>query len=203
MCPSALFAGMTTEDSEANGEAEDGAPTTDVEADDDVAADERGTGDGSAPGDGGGDPTSISNIERIVLDPDELVEAIAYNGQEDIGLKEKAVFSLTPPFGETVRPALRHIEEDSTESEADGEIHMRPFRFVAEGRQVIDQRPTRQLATEQLGAEDPSESAIEAWIDEAMATWKAHVRENLAESVDIFSSHGMAIVAVEFEPAEE
>jgi len=36
-----------------------------------------------------------------------------------------------------------------------------------------------------------------------MVAWKDHVRENLAESVDIFSSHGMAIVAVEFESTEE
>ena len=191
---------MAPDDSE---EAKGGASPTDVEGTGDGDADETEGDDGSAPDEGSGDPTSISNIERLLLDPDELLSAIAYNGQEDIGLKEKAVFSLKPPFGETVEPTLRHIEDDSTESEADDEIHMRPFRFVAEGRQVIDQRPTRQLAIEQLDAEDPSESAIDAWIDEAMITWKDHVRENLAGSVDIFSSHGMAIVDVEFESTEE
>lgn len=194
---------MTPDDSEETGEADDGAPAADAAGNEDGGATETGGDDGSAPNEDGGDPASISNIERLLLDPDELLSAIAYNGQEDIGLKEKAVFSLSPPFGETVEPTLKHIEDDSTESTADSEIHMRPFRFVAEGRQVIDQRPTRQLALEQLGAEDPSESAIEAWIDEAMVTWKDHVRENLAESVDIFSSHGMAIVAVEFESTEE
>ena len=165
------------------------------------AADPSTDGDATEPTDC--DPESISNIDRIVLDPDELVQTLAYNGQEDIGQKSKAVYVLAPPFGETARPALRHLSEDSTERKSDAEIHMRPFRFVVEGRSVIEQRPTRTLAMEQLGAEDPSEAAIEAWIDEAMLTWKEHVRDNLAESVDIFSPHGMAIVDVAFEPGDE
>jgi len=130
------------------------------------------------------------------------VEVLAYNGREDIGRKGKAVFSFRPPFDGTVEPTVRHLDEDSTEGKAADEIHMRPFRFVVEGRQVIEQRPTRQLALEKLGAEEPSEAAIEAWIDEAMVAWKDHVRENLTESVDIFSSHGMAIVDVEFEAGD-
>ncbi len=193
---------MTTEDSKANDETGGDARSRNREAGTDDATDAPGVDSESAPEETG-DPTSISNIERIVLDPEELLSAIAYNGQEDIGLKEKAVFSLRPPFGETVRPTLRHIEEDSRESTGEDEIHMRPFRFVAEGRRIIDQRPTRPLAIEELDAEEPSEAAIEAWIDEAMDTWKAHIRGNLAESVDIFSSHGMAIVDVEFEQPEE
>ena len=68
---------------------------------------------------------------------------------------------------------------------------------------MIEQRPTRQLAAEEMDADDPTDAAIEAWIDEAMETWKDHVRGNLAESVDIFSPHGMAIVDVEYEPEPE
>lgn len=149
------------------------------------------------------DPESISAIDRIVLDPEKLVEMLAYNGQEDIGQKSKAVYSLQPPFAPAVEPALKHLEEKSTEGKADDEIHLRPFRFVVDGRAVIEQRPTRQVATEEIDAEDPTDAAIEAWIDEAMETWKSHVRENLAESVDIFSPHGMAIVDVEYDPEPE
>ena len=149
------------------------------------------------------DPESISAIDRIVLDPEKLVEMLAYNGQEDIGQKSKAVYSLQPPFAPAVEPALKHLEEKSTEGKADDEIHLRPFRFVVDGRAVIEQRPTRQVATEEIDAEDPTDAAIEAWIDEAMETWKGRVRENLAESVDIFSPHGMAIVDVEYEPEPE
>lgn len=149
------------------------------------------------------DPESISAIDRIVLDPEKLVEMLAYNGQEDIGQKSKAVYSLQPPFAPAVEPTLKHLEEKSTEGKADDEIHLRPFRFVVDGRAVIEQRPTRQVATEEIDAEDPTDAAIEAWIDEAMETWKGHVRENLAESVDIFSPHGMAIVDVEYEPEPE
>jgi len=36
-----------------------------------------------------------------------------------------------------------------------------------------------------------------------MTTWKDHVRDNLAESVDIFSPHGMAIVDVAFESDDD
>lgn len=146
------------------------------------------------------DPESISTINRLRLDPNEVIETIAYNGQADIGQRGKAVYSLSPPFDETVEPTLKHLEDDSTESERDDEIHLRPFRFVAEGRRVVDQRPTRRLAKEELDGDDPDEATIEAWIDEAMETWKDHIRENLAPSVDIFSPHGMAIVHVEYDP---
>ncbi len=200
-----------TDDGDAGGGADSGNDTgTDSEAATDVDA---GADDGGSEADDGGseadsnddgaaDPTSISSIDRIRLDPEEVVQVLAYNGREDVGRKGKAVFSFRPPFDGTVEPTVRHLDEDSTEGKADDEIHMRPFRFVVEGRQVIEQRPTRQLALEKLGAEEPSEAAIEAWIDEAMVAWKDHVRENLTESVDIFSSHGMAIVDVEFEAGD-
>lgn len=141
---------------------------------------------------------SVTDVETIVLDPDDVVQAVAYNGQEDIGRKGKAVFGLTPPFGETVEPTIRHLEDDSTEGKAEDEVHIRPFRFVAEGSQVVEQRPTRQLAKAELDTDDPSEAAIEAWIDEAMKTWKAHVRKNLVGSVDIYATGGMAFVGVEY-----
>ena len=183
-----------------------GSPDADTDASDDDG--DGGDGDGG-DGDGGDgddedvDPESTSAIDRIVLDPEELVQAVAYNGQEDIGQKSKAVYSLRPPFAPTVRPSMKHLEEHSVEGKADDEIHLRPFRFVVEGRAVIEQRPTRQLAVEEMDADEPTDAAIEAWIDEAMETWKDHVRGNLAESVDIFSPHGMAIVDVEYEPEPE
>lgn len=139
---------------------------------------------------------SVTDVGTIVVDPEDVLQAVAYNGQEDIGLKAKAVFSLTPPFGDTVEPSLKHLEDD--DGGDDEAIHIRPFRFVAEGRQVIDQRPTSSLAKEEMDADDPEEAAIEAWIDEALAEWKAHVRENLVDSVDIYSSHGMAFIDVEY-----
>ncbi|TKR28061.1 hypothetical protein [Natronomonas salsuginis] len=180
---------------------------TDVDGDhpgNDESGDEPDTADeGDGEDEEEYDPASISNIERIVLDPDELVRSFAYNGQEEIGRKGKVVFSLTPPFTETMEPALRHLEDDSRESKEEGEIHLRPFRLVFDGRKVIDQRPTRRLAIEELDEEEPDDATIEAWLDEAMATWTAHVRDNLAESVDIFSPHGMAIVDVEFEESSE
>ncbi len=145
---------------------------------------------------------SVTDVETIALDPETVLDTIAYNGQEDLGPEGKAVFALSPPFGKTVEPTLRHLGEDSTEGKADEEIHIRPFRFVAEGRQVIDQRPTRQLAKEELDGDDPDEAAIEAWIDEALETWKAHVSENLVETVDIYSSHGMAFIDVEYRRGE-
>jgi hypothetical protein len=181
-------------------EPEGGDTNGSPDADTDASDDESDGGDGD---DEEVDPESISTIDRIVLDPEELVQAVAYNGQEDIGQKSKAVYSLRPPFAPTVRPSMKHLEEHSVEGKADDEIHLRPFRFVVEGRAVIEQRPTRQLAAEEMDADDPTDAAIEAWIDEAMETWKDHVRGNLAESVDIFSPHGMAIVDVEYEPEPE
>jgi hypothetical protein len=203
---------MSPEDTENDPEPTDAEPidaeatgTESAASGEDGQAASGGGEQAASDGDGGtsdGKSDSISDIERILLDPDKLVQMLAYNGQADIGQKSKAVYSLRPPFGETVEPTLKHLDEDSTDSKADDEIHMRPFRFVVEGRQVIEQRPTREVATEELDAEDPTDAAINSWIDEAMLTWKEHVRENLAESVDIFSPHGMSIVSVEYASEE-
>ncbi len=35
-----------------------------------------------------------------------------------------------------------------------------------------------------------------------METWKSHVRENLVESVDIYSPHGMTFIGVEYREEE-
>jgi len=189
----------STEEAEVAAEAVEEDDSDEVEmTDEDTESEQDGESEEKEP-----DPASISRIETVRVDPEDVVQAIAYNGQEDIGRKGKAVFSLTPPFEEVVVPSIRHLADDSTESKADGEIHLRPFRFVSGGRRAVDQRPTRQLAREELDADDPDEATIEAWIDEAMETWKGYVRENLIESVDIFSPHGMAIVDVEYESAED
>ena len=175
--------GDTVESAQTKGDASD--------ADDNAAADDN-TEDEQA------DPGSISRIERMLMDPEQIIDAVAYNGQEDIGRKEKTVFWLSPPFDETVEPTLRHLEDDSTKHETDDEIRLRPLRFVVDGRRVLEQRPTRKLAVEKLDADAPDDATIEAWIDEAMDTWKAHVRDALTDSVDIFSPHGMTIVNVEY-----
>ena len=189
----------STEEAEVAAEAVEEDDSDEAEmTDEDTESEQDGKSEEKEP-----DPASISRIETVRVDPEDVVQAIAYNGQEDIGRKGKAVFSLTPPFEEVVVPSIRHLADDSTESKADGEIHLRPFRFVSGGRRAVDQRPTRQLAREELDADDPDEATIEAWIDEAMETWKGYVRENLIESVDIFSPHGMAIVNVEYESAED
>ncbi len=189
----------STEEAEVAAEAVEEDDSDEAEmTDEDTESEQDGKSEEKEP-----DPASISRIETVRVDPEDVVQAIAYNGQEDIGRKGKAVFSLTPPFEEVVVPSIRHLADDSTESKADGEIHLRPFRFVSGGRRAVDQRPTRQLAREELDADDPDEATIEAWIDEAMETWKGYVRENLIESVDIFSPHGMAIVDVEYESAED
>jgi molecular chaperone DnaK (HSP70) len=184
---------------------EDGGPPTDPSEPDPGSGSETDGSDADGEDTAGGDDAgsdSIGDVETIRVDPDDVVRSLAYNGQEDIGPKGKAVFSLTPPFEEPVEPSIRHLDDDSTESKADDEIHIRPFRFVMEGRQVIEQRPTRRLAKAELDAEDPDEAAIEAWIDEAMETWKTHIRENFAESVDIYSPQGMAFVDVEYAESE-
>lgn len=163
-----------------------------VSADEETAADDENA-----------ESRSVTDVETIVLDPEEVVDTLAYNGQEDIGPDGKAVFVLSPPFGERIEPTLRHLGDDSTESKSDDEIHVRPFRFVAEGQGVLDQRPTRQLAKEKLEEDDPDEAVIEAWVDEALEAWKTHVRENFVETVDIYSSHGMALIDVEYRDDEE
>lgn len=206
---------MVSDESNASTETpnEDGAPAetsadvSDVDpAETDAESDApRSEKDGDeAPDSTDEEKKSVTDVETIVVDPEEILRSVAYNGQEDIGekAKGKVVFSLTPPFEEPVEPTVRHLKEDSREGKADGEIHIRPFRFVFDGRKVIDQRPTRRLATSKLAAEEPSESAIEAWVDEAMETWKEHVRENLVESVDIYSPHGMAFIDVEYRENE-
>lgn len=180
---------------ETDGSAAETAETRETEGTEEATETEE-TDDESA------EPRSVTDVETIVLDPDDVLQAIAYNGQEDIGQKRKTVFSLSAPFEETVEPSLVHLGEDSRAETDDDEIHIRPFRFVAKGRQVIERRPTRELAKEELDVEEPDDATIEAWIDEAMDEWKSHVRSNLVDTVDIYSNHGMAFVDVEFREEE-
>jgi len=200
MTVGAIRGGMSTEgddDREREGESE-GDDGAEEERNEDLERIRRLLAEPDEPDDDDADPDSIDAIEAIRVDPDDVVGAIAYNGQEDLGKQGKAVFALIPPFGATVEPSLRHLAEDSTESKADGEIHLRPFRFVAEGRRVVEQRPTRRLAKRKLDAEEPTEEELEAWVDEALETWKAHVRDNFVDSIDVFSPHGMALIDVEY-----
>ncbi|CAI48813.1 uncharacterized protein NP_1444A [Natronomonas pharaonis DSM 2160] len=149
------------------------------------------------------DNTSIDDIETLVVDPDDVVQALAYNGQEEVGIDQKVSFELTPPFEAEAEPELVHIEDDTTKVDLEGAVRIRPFRFVEEGRQVVEQRPTRELALEELDAADPKEATIDEWIDEALETWKEHVREHRADVVDVYASHGMAIIDVEYTDSQE
>ena len=198
--------GEAVDNADVDGSDEDANYTTDDGLGEDAegsADDEPGEDTEDNTEDEPSDPESISRIERILIDPDDVLETMAYNGQEEIGRKGKAVFSVTPPFDETVEPTLKQLGDESTKHGTDGEINLRPFRFVVDGRRIIEQRPTRQLAMEELDVDDPDDAMIEAWIDEAMATWKAHIRDNFTDSVEIFSPHGMAVASVEYQTDSE
>ena len=141
------------------------------------------------------DPGSIEDVETVVVDPDVVLEGMARNAKLDERAAGKAVLRLEPPFEETVRTEVHHLEEDEQLEDA---YHLRPFRFVEEGRGLLDQYPTRELAREELG-EDADEAAVEEWLEAAMATWTEYARGHLVDSVDGYFRHGTLLADVEYE----
>lgn len=185
----------------------DPAGKEDEEGDDDVTDDE-------AEADGDEvqvEVESLEDIERLVVDPDDIVESMRFNGNEDDISKGKAVLRLTPPFGETVEPEVHHLESEELAAEDMDEealvydyesatFNLRPLRFVEDGRAVLDQRPTPVLAEEELDVEEPTDEEVAAWVDAALETWESHIRDNLKSYVDLTHSHGIVFVDVEYDP---
>lgn len=202
---------------------------------------------------------SIDDVETLVVSPDDVYGAMWHNGDPSERVKGKAVFIVSPPFDEEMEPPIEYLEElDEPDEET---IRIRPFRFIMEGRQVLDQRPSRALAKKELGEDDEedtegeeadapeepdplsdegdnpfdgegtdhfpfptgpdddeddeesdeeekevipddadyTEEDIEAWIAAATEEWESHIRENLTDQVDIYTSHGMHFLSVRYE----
>lgn len=155
------------------------------------------------------DEASVEDVETLVVDPDDVVENMRFNGNPDDISAGKAVFTLSPPFDERLEPSVHHLESTDLDTSQmdettldtdvdDDEYNLRPLRFVEDGLAVLEQRPTPALAEKNLG-EDATDEEIEAWIDAALETWGAHVRDHLKSTVDLATDHGIHFIDVEYD----
>lgn len=141
------------EDEVSSETAPDGEPTE--AANEPVEADDESVEADTEPEETG----SIDDVETLVVDPDDVYEAMWHNGDPSERVKGKAVFILSPPFDEEMELSIEYLEElDEPDEET---IRIRPFRFIMEGRQVLDQRPSRALAKKELGEDDEEDTEAE------------------------------------------
>lgn len=164
--------------------------------------------DGNGEDDGSDDEPSLGDVETVVVEPGDVLEGMTYNADPGPKIEDRYVFTLEPPFSETMRlepepldvepdPDVETAENRSTIDAGDSN-HVRPFRFVEDGDGALRQYPSKQLAREELG-EDADESDLEAWQEAAMDRWESYVLENLSDSLEVFTSHDVAFIDVEYE----
>ena len=144
---------------------------------------------------------SIQDIQTVVVDPEDVVEALAHNGHSGDMATGKAVFSLVPPFEPRVELSIHYLGNDTSDDAVGDRYHIRPLRFVEEGKAVLAQRPTHATARDHIG-EDADRRTLQEWTDAALQKWKAHVRDNLVDQIDIYADHGLAVVDVVYENPE-
>lgn len=131
------------------------------------------------------DPTA--QIETIVVDPDDVIEALRFNGQPpEYRNQRDAVIRVSPPFGAESEANIHYSEEGTYyPPEMDPKpLHLAPRQFVGEA--AID-RPVRgdERARAKRDLDDPTEEEIESYVTEAFDVWEEDVRATLVDEINI------------------
>jgi hypothetical protein len=134
------------------------------------------------------DPRNI--IDTVVVDPDDVIEALRFNGRPpEYKNQVSAVIRIEPPFETESGTSIGHTEEGNYyPSEMNPKpIHINPRVFVAED--VIDQ-PIRsdERARAKDVLDDPTEEEIEEFVDMSFEVWESEVRNRIKTEADINDS---------------
>jgi hypothetical protein len=149
------------------------------------------------------DPRNL--IDTVVVDPDDIIEALRFNGQPpEYTNQRSAVIRISPPFDAESTTSIHYSEEGNyyPPEMSPQPIHINPRVFV--GENVINQ-PNR--SDERFRAKDeldePTDEEIEEFVDMAFEVWESEVRNALLEETDINDSerqHGEEhVVSVRYE----
>jgi hypothetical protein len=134
------------------------------------------------------DPRNL--INTVVVDPDDIIEALRFNGQPPEHTNQRrAVIRLSPPFDSESAATIHYTEEGNyyPPDMSPQPIHINPRVFVDEN--VMGQ-PIRsdERARAKDDLDDPTDEEIEEYVDTAFEVWESEVRNGLLEQTDINDS---------------
>ena len=137
-----------------------------------------------------------AQIETIVVDPDDIIEALRFNGQPpEYTNRRHAVIRLHPPFTAEQSASLFYTEEGNfyPPEMSPKPVHLRPELFVIDDAMSMPDRGTvRAEARDELEAhgeiddmtEDEIEEYRDSWVEEAFEVWESDVRNRLVSELD-------------------
>lgn len=129
--------------------------------------------------------TPESQIETIVVDPDDIIEALRFNGQPpEYKNQRRAVIRLHPPFTAVQEASVFYTEQGNyyPPEMSPKPVHLRPELFVSDDAMPIPHRgEERSQARDEL--DDPTDEEIEEWVETAFEVWEEDVRTLLVDEL--------------------
>jgi len=129
-------------------------------------------------------------IGTVVVDPDDVIEALRFNGRPDSYKNQRsAAIRIEPPFENESGTMIFYTEEGNYDpSETNPKpVDINPGVFVDEN--VVDQpirSDERTRAKDEL--DEPTEEEIEECVDMAFEVWESEVRNRIKTEADINDS---------------
>lgn len=129
-----------------------------------------------------------AQIKTIVVDPDDIVEALRFNAQPpEYTNRRRAVIRVSPPFGETVNASVHYSEEGTyyPPGMSPKPLHINPGVFVEDrdDTRVPFRNDARARAREML--DDPAEEEVDEWVATEFEHWEEAVRMFPTDEADI------------------
>ena len=128
-------------------------------------------------------------VATVVVDPDDVSEALRFNGRPDSYKNQRsAVIRITPPFENESGTSIFYTEEGNYPSETNPKpVDINPRVFVAENTMNQPIRSDeRARAKDEL--DEPTEEEIEECVDMAFEVWESEVRNRIKTEADINDS---------------
>jgi len=129
-------------------------------------------------------------VATVVVDPDDVIEALRFNGRPDSYKNQRsAVIRITPPFENESEASIGHTEEGNYyPSDMNPKpVDINPGVFVAENTMNQPIRSDeRARAKDEL--DEPTEEEIEEFVGMAFEVWEGEVRNGLKTEADINDS---------------
>jgi hypothetical protein len=129
-------------------------------------------------------------IDTVVVDPDDVIEALRFNGRPpEYKNQRSAAIRISTPFENESGTSIFYTEEGNYDPPETNPkpIHINPRVFVDEN--VVDQPIA---ADERARAKDvldePTEEEIEEFVDMSFEVWESEVRNRLKTEADINDS---------------
>ena len=125
-------------------------------------------------------------VATVVVDPDDVSEALRFNGRPDSYKNQRsAVIRITPPFETESGTSIFYTGEGNYPSETNPKpVDINPRVFVAENTMNQPIRSDeRARAKDEL--DEPTEEEIEECVDMSFEVWESEVRNGIKTEADI------------------